>query len=154
MDLGVHIATADMGGWDTHKYQGQGTDGTFAKNVEQLSQAISAFHTDVAEGGWSKKLTLVVMTEFGRRLRENANRGTDHGHGGFMMVLGEKVNGKKIYGHWPGLKTEQLYERADLAVTTDFRTVLSEIVQKRLGNSKTAEVFPDFKAPALGIVNV
>lgn len=154
MDLGLRVATVDMGGWDTHKFQGQGVEGTFAKNVEQLSQALHAFYSDMTASGRSKNLTAVVMTEFGRRLRENANRGTDHGHGGFMFVLGDKVNGKKVYGKWPGLKTEQLYERADLFATTDYRSVLAEVLQKRLGNKKIATVFPEFKATRLGICTV
>jgi uncharacterized protein (DUF1501 family) len=138
MDLGTQVATVDMGGWDTHKNQGQGTDGVFAKNVEQLSESLHAFYIDLAAGQMTKKLTIVVMTEFGRRLRENANRGTDHGHGGLMMVIGEDLKGSleggKIHGQWPGIKTENLFERADLAVTTDFRVVLGDILKNRLHN--------------------
>jgi uncharacterized protein (DUF1501 family) len=152
MEVGLHVATVDMGGWDTHKYQGQGTEGTFAKQVEQLSGALHAFYSEMSKGPFAGKMTVVVMTEFGRRLRENANRGTDHGHGGLMMVLGEKVNGGKIYGKWPGLKTDSLYERADLAVTTDFRAVLAEVVQKRLGNPHVNAVFPGFKSAPLGVL--
>ena len=84
------------------------------------------------------------MSEFGRRLKENASRGTDHGHGNVMLVLGERVKGGLVYGRWPGLQTEQLYDRADLAVTTDFRQVLGEIVSRKLGNPKVSEVFPGY----------
>ena len=87
---------------------------------------------------------MVVMSEFGRRLRENESRGTDHGHGNVMFVLGGNVNGGQMYGNWPGLATEQLDNGVDLAVTTDYRTVLSEIVVRRLANPQLSEVFPAF----------
>jgi len=147
MGLGIQIATVDMGGWDTHKYQGVGTEGTYAKQVEQLSSALHALYSDLNDStpnAISKKVTIVVMTEFGRRLRENANRGTDHGHGGMMMILGDHVRGGKVYGKWPGLHTDQLYERADLAVSTDFRQVLTEVIIKRLKNNRIATIFPSY----------
>jgi uncharacterized protein (DUF1501 family) len=127
MDLGLTVATVDMGGWDTHKYQGDNGEGYFANLLGQLSQALAAFHEDMS----GRKVTVVVMSEFGRRLKENASRGTDHGRG-------------KVYGRWPGLENEKLYERADLAVTTDYRQVLGEILVKRLSNPKVSEVFPGF----------
>jgi uncharacterized protein (DUF1501 family) len=149
LDLGVRVATVDMGGWDTHKYQGAGTEGTFAKQVEQLSEALGTFYSEVGRSN----LTVIIMSEFGRRLRENANRGTDHGHGGLMMVLGERVNGGRVLGRWPGLQTESLYERADLAVTTDYRQVVTEVIEKRTSNRKAVAVFPGFRPePILGIV--
>ena len=89
-------------------------------------------------------ITLVTMTEFGRRLRENSSAGTDHGHGSIMFVLGGNVNGGKVYTRWPGLSQDELYGPGDLAVTTDFRDVIGEIVQKRLGNSNLAAVFPHY----------
>jgi uncharacterized protein (DUF1501 family) len=155
MNLGLRVATVDMGGWDTHKNQGVNTEGTFAKQVEQLSKGLDAFYKDTTGGKLAvPAVTIIVMSEFGRRLRENANRGTDHGHGGFMMVLGDHVNGGKVYGRWPGIKTDQLYERADLAVTTDYRTVISEVLIKRTGNKNISNVFPNFKTPQyLGIVS-
>jgi uncharacterized protein (DUF1501 family) len=143
MDLGLTVATIDMGGWDTHKYQGDGSTGYFANLLGQLSQALAAFHEDM-EAGTPRKVTVVVMSEFGRRLKENASRGTDHGHGNVMFVLGQHVAGGKIYGKWPGLENENLYQRADLAVTTDYRRVLSEILAKRLSNKNAAKVFPGF----------
>jgi uncharacterized protein (DUF1501 family) len=143
LGLGIRAATVDMGGWDTHKDQ----NGVFANNVGQLSDALLAFYADMRD----RRATIVVMSEFGRRLKENASRGTDHGHGNVMMVLGERIRGGKIYGNWPGLKTEQLYDRADLAVTTDYRQVLSEVLAR---GAHLREVFPGYShAPALGLVS-
>jgi len=151
MDLGLKIAAVDMGGWDTHKYQGDGSEGAFANLVGQLSQSLAAFHEDMNAGA-PRKVTVVVMSEFGRRLKENASRGTDHGHGNVMLVLGERVLGGKVYGRWPGLDNERLYERADLAVTTDYRAVLGELLDKRLGDGDVAKVFPGFAdAARLGL---
>lgn len=155
MELGIRVANVDMGGWDTHKQQGAGTEGTFHNQVQQLSQAIDAFYTDLEKNSPSLlgRFTLVVMTEFGRRLKENANRGTDHGHGAFMLVLGEKIKGGQVFGEWPGLETAKLYERADLAVVTDYRSVLSEVLLGSLSAVKARGVFPDFKPGAkLGLL--
>lgn len=143
MNLGLTVSTIDMGGWDTHKNQGENGTGYFANLVGQLSQALAAFHEDMTASS-QRKVTVVVMSEFGRRLKENASRGTDHGHGNIMMVLGEKVAGGKVYGRWPGLDNEHLYQRADLAVTTDFRQILGEILVKRLSNPKLNVIFPNF----------
>jgi uncharacterized protein (DUF1501 family) len=93
------------------------------------------------------------MTEFGRRVQENSGLGTDHGHGSMMMVIGGGVRGGKIYGRWPGLSEDQLSGPGDLAVTTDYRTVLAEVVQNRLGNLQVPRVFPDAKGKPLGILN-
>ncbi len=147
LGLDVPVATLDMGGWDTHKYQGSGLDGVFAKQVEQLSQAVTAFTSDLETAPKvEKKVTVLIMSEFGRRLRENANRGTDHGHGGVFFVLGPNVQGGKMHGKWPGLQTEKLYERADLAVTTDYRTVLTETAQGHFNLAKIDTLFPGYKA--------
>jgi uncharacterized protein (DUF1501 family) len=89
-------------------------------------------------------ITVVTMSEFGRTVKENGDRGTDHGHANVMFVLGGDVRGGKVYGNWPGLEREQLYEGRDLNVTTDFRSVLSELVQKQLGNREITSVFPGF----------
>ena len=98
-------------------------------------------------------MTRIVVSEFGRRLSENASRGTDHGHGSGIFVLGGQVNGGRVITNWPGLQNEQLYDRADLAVTTDYRQVLSEIVVRRLGNAHLGIVFPGYKDyQPLGIV--
>jgi uncharacterized protein (DUF1501 family) len=154
MDLGLKIATVDMGGWDTHKYQGDGSEGYFTNLVGQLSQSLAAFYEDLNAGPSPRKVTVVVMSEFGRRLKENASRGTDHGHGNVMLALGDKIAGGKVYGRWPGLDNEKLYQRADLAVTTDYRVVLAEILEKRLSDARVGQVFPGFDDPArLGLAN-
>ncbi len=147
MDLGLSMATVDMGGWDTHKYQGAGKDGSFGRQVQQLSEGIDAFLQDIesTRPDISKRLTVLVYSEFGRRLRENANRGTDHGHGGICFALGAGVNGGKVAGKWPGLQPEHLYERADVAVTTDYREILSEYLGKQAKIKSTEKIFPGFK---------
>lgn len=139
MDVGVHVATVDYGGWDTHENQAY----RFPNLVKGLSDAIGAFYTDVYS--YNKRLTVVVMSEFGRRLRTNRSGGTDHGYGNVMMVLGGNVNGRNMYGKWPGLATEQLNNRVDLQVTTDYRAVLGEVLQQRLGVTDVGKVFPDFE---------
>lgn len=140
-DLGVRIATLDLGGWDTHQDQGNDGQGYFATLTTTLSQGVHAFYTDMTD--YASKLTLVVMTEFGRRLSQNDSNGTDHGHGGVMLVAGGNVN-KGIFGDWPGLQTDKLDEKRDLAITTDYRRVLSEILVRRLKNPKYSTVFPGF----------
>lgn len=134
MDVGLSVACVDHGGWDTH----EGQPGRFNNQVGQLARNISAFYHDVAH--FESNLTVVVMSEFGRRVRSNRSQGTDHGHGGMMLVIGGKVRGGKMYGQWPGLETEQLDRGVDLAVTTDYRSVLAESLN--LDSSKTSQVFP------------
>ncbi len=142
-------ATVDMGGWDTHKNQGATGEGKLAENFDQLTGALSALITDAAP----RPLRIVVMTEFGRRLKENANRGTDHGHGSVMFVLGDGVKGGEVYGDWPGLATERLYERADLAVTTDYRQVLWESLSGLAPGLTVGQLFPGFKSgKSLGLM--
>ena len=146
LDLGLQVANVDLGGWDTHDNQGDGSGGYFSDQVETLSQGLSAFYADLDGCNGTthnKKVTVAVMSEFGRRLRENDDGGTDHGHGGMMMILGQNVNGG-LYGNWPGLANPQLYDNADLAVTTDYRRVLSEILVKRLGNNNLDQIFPSY----------
>lgn len=151
MNLGLRAACVDVGGWDTHKYQGDNGEGNFANMVGQLSQALAAFDEDMR--GFSRKPTVVVMSEFGRRVKENASRGTDHGHGNVMMLIGGAIAGKRVYGRWPGLANEQLYERADLAVTTDYRSVLSELLGKRYADDRAEAAFPGLQSTPLGVVN-
>ncbi len=127
--VGLKAAVVDVGGWDTHRNQGRGAEGPFAQNVAQLTEALGAFVKDLG----SVKLTLAVFSEFGRRVKENASQGSDHGHGGAMLVLGEGVRGGRVLGPWPGLANEALYQRADLAVTTDYRAVLSELLEAPVG---------------------
>jgi uncharacterized protein (DUF1501 family) len=144
-DLGLEVACVDLGGWDTHAAQGAAT-GRLADLLAELSAGLAAFAADMADR--LGRVTVVTMSEFGRRLHENASGGTDHGHGNCMFVLGGSVNGGRVYADWPGLAAGQLYGPGDLAVTTDYRTVLAEIVDRRLGNSRLADVFPNFTPPA------
>jgi uncharacterized protein (DUF1501 family) len=141
-NLGVQVAFADIGGWDHHVNEGS-TQGQIANVLGDFSQSIAAFWTDLGDLG--EDTVVVTMSEFGRTARENGNRGTDHGHANVMFVLGGPVKGGKVYGRWPGLAQSQLYEGRDLAVTTDFRLVLSEVVSRYLGNKDLKEVFPGFE---------
>lgn len=159
MPIGLKAAALDMGGWDTHRYQGA-SDGRMAKLLGQLSQALAAFLLDLqgrgGETDLSRRATVLVMSEFGRRVKENANHGTDHGHGNLMLVLsgGAGINGGRLYGRWPGLAVEELYQRADLAVSTDFRRVIWEILSRRRGETRLAEVFPGYAGyEPLGLAN-
>ena len=140
-NLGVQVAFADIGGWDHHVNEGS-TQGQIANVLGDFSQSIAAFWTDLGDLG--EDTVVVTMSEFGRTARENGNRGTDHGHANVMFVLGGPVKGGKVYGRWPGLDQSQLYEGRDLAVTTDFRLVLSEVVSRYLGNKDLKTVFPGF----------
>jgi uncharacterized protein (DUF1501 family) len=139
-DAGVEAAFADIGGWDHH----QNEPGQLANVVRQFGSALSAFYTDM--GDRMEDIVVVTMSEFGRTARENGNNGTDHGHGDVMFVMGGSVRGGKVYGTWPGLEEEQLYENRDLAVTTDFRAVLSELVAGQFGTTDLAPVFPGYRA--------
>lgn len=139
-DQKLQIMTIDIGGWDTHRQQGSTGDGYFAKQLTQLSKALAEFyHSGLASTtAW---VTTVVMSEFGRRVRENGNRGTDHGHGNTMMVLGPRVQGGAVYGRWPGLAHGSLFERSDLAVTTDVRSVLLRCLQTISPSVSVQDVF-------------
>jgi uncharacterized protein (DUF1501 family) len=146
-DAGVEAAFAEVDGWDHHQNENQ----QLPNLLNQFSNGIAAFCQDL--GDRMEDVVIVTMSEFGRTAEENGNGGTDHGHGSLMMVLGGPVKGGKIYGEWPGLKKEQLFEGRDLAVTTDFRTVLSELVRGHLGQNDLSSVFPGFKAEAsLGLL--
>jgi uncharacterized protein (DUF1501 family) len=144
-NLGVQVAFADIGGWDHHVNEGS-TQGQIANVLGDFSQSIAAFWTDLGDLG--EDTVVVTMSEFGRTARENGNRGTDHGHANVMFVLGGPVKGGRVYGRWPGLDQSQLYEGRDLAVTTDFRLVLSEVVSRYLGNTDLKTVFPGFEGQA------
>jgi uncharacterized protein (DUF1501 family) len=138
-NLGVEAAFTDIGGWDTHQNQGN-VDGQLANVLKDFSQSISAFWADMGNG--AENIVLVSMSEFGRTARQNGNGGTDHGHANVMFVLGGPVKGGKVYGKWPGLAPEQLYQERDLALTTDFRQVLGEAAFRTLDAKNLELVFP------------
>ena len=145
--VGVEIAFADVGGWDTHVNEGSVT-GQLASRLRDFAEAIAALVTDL--GDRMEDVVILTMSEFGRMAKENGNGGTDHGHAGTMFVIGGGVRGGRVHGHWPGLAPEQLYEGRDLALTTDFRAVFTEVVMRHLGAVDGATVFPGF-APTGGL---
>lgn len=142
-DLGVEVAFTDVGGWDTHANQGS-SRGQLANRLQDFSQGIAALYKDL--GDRMRNVVILTMTEFGRTIKQNGSGGTDHGHASVVFALGGPVKGGKVYGKWPGLKAEQLYEGRDLALTTDFRDVFSEIAARHLGASNHAAIFPGFSA--------
>ncbi|HEY3026077.1 MAG TPA: DUF1501 domain-containing protein [Pyrinomonadaceae bacterium] len=139
--VGLEVAFTDVGGWDTHVNEGN-SRGQLGNLLQNFSSAIAALYTDL--GQRMDDVVVLTMSEFGRTVRENGGRGTDHGHANAMFVVGNNVRGGKVYGDWPGLKTDQLYEGRDLALTTDFRDVFGEVAQKHLGTSNLANVFPGY----------
>ena len=145
-DVGLEVAFTDVGGWDTHVNEvgPQPHTGQLANLLHDFGDALAAFSQDM--GDHMADITVVSMSEFGRTVKENGNRGTDHGHANCMFVLGGPAQGGRVYGDWPGLQREQLYQERDLNVTTDFRTVLAELVAKQMGNRKLGSVFPGFNA--------
>ena len=145
-DVGVEVAFADIGGWDHHVNEvgPRASEGQLAQRLGELGGSLAAFWKDL--GDRMADVTVVTMSEFGRTARENGNRGTDHGHANVMFVMGGDVRGGKVYGEWPGLDDHQLYEGRDLALTTDFRDVLAELVTTHLGNRDLREVFPGYAA--------
>lgn len=153
LDVGLHVANVDLGGWDTHENQGDDGGGYFSSLVQELAQGLVAFYTDLTD--YVGRLTVVVISEFGRRVRENNNHGTDHGHGNVMLVLGGNVNGGQVFTNpWPGLSPGSLDAGQDLAITIDYRQVLSEILVRRLGDPNLGIVFPGYTDyTPLGIVN-
>jgi uncharacterized protein (DUF1501 family) len=144
-DLGLRIATADYGGWDTHVRQAD----EFGGLVSGLSQALLAFWRDL--GPRQQDVSVVVMSEFGRRLLANASQGTDHGRAGAMFVLGPQAKGGRMLGRWPGLSNDALEEGADLAVTTDYRAVLAELLAGHMRTPDLSAVFPGFTPEPVGL---
>ncbi len=145
--VGLEAAFAETGGWDTHSNQSAGgnpSQGQLANLLRDFSAAIAAFGTDL--GQRMDDVVVITMSEFGRTARENGSRGTDHGHGNSMLILGNSVRGGKVYGDWKGLKSEQLHEGRDLAVTTDFRDVFAEAAHKHAGTKDLAKIFPNYAA--------
>ncbi len=145
-EVGLEVSAIDLGGWDTHFTQGA-LIGIMPNLMKDLAGGLAAFHADMAD--YMSQLTVVTMSEFGRRAYENGSLGTDHGHGSMMMVMGGNVDGGKIHGRWPGLAEGQRMGPGDLAVTTDYRDVLSEVLTKRLNNPALSEIFPEYQ-PVIG----
>ncbi|MGC4094030.1 MAG: DUF1501 domain-containing protein [Polyangiaceae bacterium] len=143
-NLGLRVAWLDAGGFDTHQDQGSSERGRLAPLLDGLAAGLTQFRRDV--GDRFADVVVLVMSEFGRTVRENGTRGTDHGHGSVMFAFGGGVRGGKVYGSFPGLAPEQRYEGRDLAVTTDFRSVFAEVAQKQLGVADLSRVLPDFRA--------
>jgi len=144
-DVGLEVAFAESGNWDHHVNEGAAV-GLLATRLDDLARGVTALVRDL--GDRMQDVVILTMSEFGRAVVENGNRGTDHGHGNAMMIIGGAVRGGKVYGRWPGLAPEQRYEGRDLAVTTDFRSVFAEVVRNHLGLTDTRAVFPGFTAQA------
>jgi uncharacterized protein (DUF1501 family) len=140
-NIGVEVLFLDCGGWDNHVNEG-GVQGQLSNLLKDLGQGLAAFHQDL--GDRMQDIVFVTMSEFGRTAKENGNRGTDHGHANCMFVMGGGVRGGQVYGKWPGLADHQLNEGRDLALTTDFRSVVGEILAKHIGVADLKPVFPGF----------
>lgn len=146
LDLGLRVSTVDFGGWDTHVNQKH----EIGRQIGHLSSALMAFWKDL--GNRRDDVSVVVMSEFGRRLKSNELGGTDHGHGNVMFALGAKVKGGHMYGDWPGLRNDALDEGADLAITTDYRSVLAEMVSSHMKFFDVQKVFPGFDGKMAGYI--
>ena len=144
-NIGLEVAFTDIGGWDTHANQGAG-QGQLANRLIEFSNGIAALYADLKDR--ADEVVILTMTEFGRTARENGNRGTDHGHGSAMFVLGNSVKGGKVYGKWPGLKPNELNEQRDLTITTDFREVFAEVAKTHLGAGNLNTIFPGYSVNA------
>jgi uncharacterized protein (DUF1501 family) len=144
--VGLEIACAESDGWDTHTAQGT-VNGTFARQADDLASSLAAFWTDL--GHHRSSVVVLTMTEFGRTVAENGSAGTDHGHGSCLFVLGTSVHGGKVHGDFPGLRPEQLFEGRDLAMTTDFRAVFSEVAGAHLGIKNPESLFPGWSGNRL-----
>lgn len=149
--VGVEAISIDVDGWDTHFAQGTLT-GFLSGLMSTFAQALAAFYADMTAGSSPPGFTLIAMSEFGRRLAENGTGGTDHGHANVMTIMGRCVNGGQVLTQWPGMAPENLFEGTDLEVTIDFRDVLAEIVEGRLGNSNLDYVFPGHQPTMRGVI--
>ena len=149
-DAGIRLAFLAVGGWDTHVGEGS-SKGQLARHLESLGTGLVALAQGL--GPVYKDTTMLVMSEFGRTVRENGNAGTDHGHGNVMWLMGGRVKGGKVYGEWPGLGDQQLYQNRDLAVTTDFRQVISTVLERHLElpDAVLDRVFPLAPAPGAAL---
>ncbi len=149
--IGVEAVAIDLGGWDTHANQGTLT-GTMAGLMSQLAQGLAAFHTDLNSGDSRPSHAVVCMSEFGRRVAENGSAGTDHGHGNCAILMGTAIQGGRVLAQWPGLAPDQRYQGLDLGVTIDYRDLLAEILQHRLGAPDLGVIFPDFTPTFRGVL--
>jgi len=149
-DVGLEVAFAESGGWDTHVQQGT-VNGSFARQARDLAQSIHAFWTDLGTV-YQDDVLLTTMTEFGRTVRENGSGGTDHGHGSCLFVLGNRIEGGRVHGAFPGLDPGVLYEGRDLPVTTDFRAVFCELAGKHLGIRDDSSLFPGWTGKRLPLL--
>jgi uncharacterized protein (DUF1501 family) len=140
-NVGLEVAFADVGGWDTHVNQGAG-QGQLARRLDDFGRAIAALAADL--GDRMEDTVVLTMSEFGRAVAENGNGGTDHGHGNAMLVIGGGVRGGRVYGRWPGLAADRRYDGRDLAVTTDFRDIFGEIVVRHMGVAQADPIFPGY----------
>jgi uncharacterized protein (DUF1501 family) len=149
-DVGLEVAFADVGGWDTHA--GQGNErGQLALRLKEFAEGLAALDRDL--GPLMSDVVVLTMSEFGRTVRENGNRGTDHGRATAMLALGGAVKGGRVYGRWPGLRREQLFEGRDLAVTTDFRSLFTEVAVRHLA-APAEPLFPGFAAGSFAFPGV
>jgi uncharacterized protein (DUF1501 family) len=142
-NVGVEVAFTDVGGWDHHAGEG-GVQGQLSQRLKELGGGLAAFSRDL--GALMQDVVLVTLTEFGRTARENGNRGTDHGHASVSFVMGGPVHGGKVLGRFPGLAPDRLYEGRDLALTTDFRDLVGEILVRHMGAKDLSLVFPGYPA--------
>lgn len=150
-DIGVEAIQMDLGGWDTHSDQDP-IAGSMYRSMQDLSNSLGAFYADVMASGFTQTVTVVVISEFGRNVRQNGSLGTDHGRGNAMFVMGKNITGGRVLVNtWPGLARENLENGQDLKVTLDHRDILAEVVKNRLGNPNVGVVFPDFVPTYRGV---
>jgi uncharacterized protein (DUF1501 family) len=147
--VGLRVATIDLGGWDMHTNLGNVNGGEMRGHLDEMAKALGAFATDL--GPALNDVTLVTMSEFGRRVQENGNAGLDHGHGGLMLLLGGGLNGSKVHGKWPGLAPGAL-DNGDLAGANDYRSVVGEVLERGFGVSDIKKVFPDHPYSRIGVM--
>jgi uncharacterized protein (DUF1501 family) len=147
--VGLRVAAVDLGGWDMHTGLGNENGGDMRNHLTELSNTLAAFATDIGPDALGR-VNVVTMSEFGRRVQQNANNGVDHGHGGLMLLMGGGLNGGKVHGKWPGLASSAL-DHGDLAGANDYRDVLAELLKTRYGVANTNAVFPDFQAKRMGV---
>jgi uncharacterized protein (DUF1501 family) len=150
-DVGVEAVAIDVPGWDTHALQGVLPGSEMWNLLELLSTGLAAFHADIFAPANGRNVTVLVMSEFGRRLLENGSIGTDHGHGNCMLIMGNHIAGGRVLTQWPGLEPQQLFQGRDLAVTIDFRDLLAEVVYHRLANPNLSTIFPAYTPTFRGV---